>query len=142
MNWPSYRRRFGICSRLRRQRPSHCRGIRRRGASSTPGGALRRCRAHRAAAHYIGVVRVLGIPVATLVAIVGIAYTLILIALTIWWRPGWRRLGALMCGTLAAALVGALIEGVAHRAGLWRYPMENDTPIGPLPFFALGMHAF
>ena len=86
--------------------------------------------------------RVLGIPFATFLTIIGIAYALILIALTIWWRPGWRRFGALMCGTLAAALVGPLIEGVAHWAGFWRYTLDSDTRIGPLLFYPLGMLGF
>ena len=86
--------------------------------------------------------RVLGIPVATFLPIIGIAYTIILITLTIWWRPGWRRFGALMVGTFAAALVGPLIEGVAHRAGFWRYTLDTDTLIGPLLFYPLGMLGF
>jgi len=87
-------------------------------------------------------VRVLGIPVATFLTIIAIIYSIILIALTIWWRPGWRRFVALMCGTLAVAVVGPLIEAVAHRAGFWRYTLDSDTLIGPLLFYPLGMLSF
>ena len=87
--------------------------------------------------------QVLGVPLARFLAIVGVAYTVLLIGLTIWWRPGWRRFGALMAGTFAAALLGPLIEGVAHWAGFWHYTFDSDTPpIGPLILYPLGMINF
>jgi hypothetical protein len=45
-------------------------------------------------------------------------------------RPGARRTVGALAGGVAAALVGVVIEAVAHQQGFWHYT-ENDTPVGP-----------
>jgi len=79
---------------------------------------------------------------AKFLAVVAGIYTVALIVLTMWWRPGRRRFGALVCGTFAAAMLGPLLESVAHWAGFWRYALASDTPAGPLLFYPLGMINF
>jgi hypothetical protein len=45
-------------------------------------------------------------------------------------RPGARRTVGALAGGVAAALVGVVIEAVAHQQGFWRYT-ESDTSVGP-----------
>jgi hypothetical protein len=45
-------------------------------------------------------------------------------------RPGARRTVGALAGGVAAALVGVVIEAVAHQQGFWHYT-ESDTPVGP-----------
>jgi hypothetical protein len=45
-------------------------------------------------------------------------------------RPSARRTVAALAGGLAAALVGVVIEAVAHQQGFWHYT-ERDSAVGP-----------
>ena len=67
----------------------------------------------------------------TLLIIATCVYACVLIAVIRVVRAGRRQTVAALAGGVAASVMAAAIEGMAHSQGLWHY-RENDTPFGPV----------
>ena len=67
----------------------------------------------------------------TLLIIATCVYACVLIAVIRVVRAGRRQTVAALAGGVAASVMAAAIEGMAHSQGLWHY-RENDTPVGPV----------
>jgi hypothetical protein len=68
-------------------------------------------------------------------------YGSLLLAAIYFTRATTRRVLGALAGAGAVALVGAVVEGVAHAQGWWRYT-SDDTPYGPLAIYPLLVVAF
>jgi len=67
----------------------------------------------------------------TILIIATCGYACVLIAVIRVVRAGRRQTVAALAGGVAASVMAAAIEGMAHSQGLWHY-RENDTPFGPV----------
>jgi hypothetical protein len=68
-------------------------------------------------------------------------YGSLLVAAIYFTRATTRRVLGALAGGGAVALVGAVVEALAHARGWWRYT-SGDTPVGPLAIYPLLVVAF
>jgi hypothetical protein len=68
-------------------------------------------------------------------------YVSLLAAAIYFTRATRRRVVGALAGGGAVALVGAVVEALAHTKGWWRYTFD-DTPYGPLAIYPLLVVAF